>query len=98
MNIYFIGIGGIGVSSLAQYYLEKGNNVYGSDAVDSELIHLLKQKGMNITTGEQKAENLPKDIDFIIYSPSVKEDNKELIEARKRNIKLLTYPEALGEL
>jgi UDP-N-acetylmuramate--alanine ligase len=98
MNIYFIGIGGIGVSSLAQYYLEKGHNIYGSDAFDSELIHSLKQKGMNIVTGEQKAENLPKDLDLVIYSPAIQNNNEELKEARKRNIKTLSYPQTLGEL
>jgi len=98
MNIYFIGIGGIGVSALVQYYLEKNNNIFGSDVAGSEITDFLKKKGIKITIGKQEAKNLPKDLDLLIYSPAVKNNNEELIEARKRNIKTLSYPEALAEI
>ena len=102
MKIHFIGIGGIGVSALAQYYLEKGHQVSGSDLAYSEITEALKKQGVKIIIG-QKAKNLANDIDKVIYSPAVKEDNPELkkaykIQNTKYKIQILSYPEALGEL
>lgn len=96
LKIHFIGIGGIGVSALAQYYLAKDHQVSGSDLVSSEIIDSLKKKGVKIHLGQHQAENLPKDADLVIYSPAVKSDNPELRQAKK--IKYQSYPEALGEL
>ncbi len=94
---HFIGIGGIGVSALAQYYLATGHKVSGSDLASSEITEFLKKKGAEIYIG-QKAGNIKKGIDKVIYSPAIKEDNPELKQARKLKIKCLTYPESLGEL
>ncbi len=96
MKIHFIGIGGIGVSALAQYYLNKGHRVTGSDLASSEIVELLKEKGIKISLGAQ--ENLPEDLNLVIYSPAVQKDNPEYIKAKKKGIKLLSYPEALGEV
>ena len=103
MNVYFIGIGGIGVSALAQYYLAKGAQVSGSDLVSSEITNLLKARGARIFIGKQKATNIPKDVDLVIYSPAIQKDNPELkralkIKNSKLKIKIMSYPEALGEL
>ncbi|MDO8436070.1 MAG: UDP-N-acetylmuramate--L-alanine ligase [bacterium] len=98
LKIHFIGIGGIGVSALAKYYLEKGCEVSGSDLVSSEITDVLGKLGAKIIIGPHKPENLPKDIDLVIYSPAVKKDNSELKFARKLGIKCQSYPEALGEL
>lgn len=98
MNIHFIGIGGIGVSALAQYYFEKKHKVSGSDLVNSEIIQELKKKGIKIFIGKHKKENLLTDTNLVIYSPAVQGDNPELKEAKKRKIKTFSYPEALGEL
>ncbi len=102
-KIYFIGIGGIGVSALAQYFLEKHDFVIGSDLNYSEILKKIKKQGAKIIIGKQKAANLPKDLDMVIYSPAVKPDNPELKQAIKNkkinsNLKILTYPQALGEL
>ncbi len=97
MTIYFIGIGGIGVSALAQYYLKKGDRVFGSDLSGSEVIEMLKNKGAGVFIG-QKGENITKNIDLVIYSPAVQEDNLELSRAKKMGIKCLSYPQALGRL
>ncbi|MBU3943034.1 UDP-N-acetylmuramate--L-alanine ligase [Patescibacteria group bacterium] len=91
MKIHFIGIGGIGVSALAQYYLAKGHEISGSDLVSSEITELLESKGVKI-------ENISEDVEMVIYSPAVQKDNPEYIEAEKRGLKLLSYPEGLGEL
>ncbi|TET83830.1 MAG: UDP-N-acetylmuramate--L-alanine ligase [Candidatus Nealsonbacteria bacterium] len=98
MKIHFIGIGGIGVSALAKYYLEKGCQVSGSDLVSSEITKALRKKGAKLLIGEHKAKNLPKNVDLVIYSPAIPKDNPELKEAKKLKIKCLSYPEALGEL
>ncbi len=97
MKIHLIGIGGIGVSALAQYYLSKGHEVSGSDLVASEITDLLKKKGIKILIGN-KVENIKKDLDLVVYSPAVKKDNPELLQAAKYNLETKSYPEALGDL
>ena len=57
MKIHFIGIGGIGVSALARYYLEKGHEISGSDLVSSEITVSLKEKGVKLFIGKHKIEN-----------------------------------------
>ncbi len=96
MKIHFIGIGGIGVSALAKYYLEKGHQVSGSDLVSSEITDALKKRGAKVYIGH-KILNL-KLPDLVIYSPAVPENNLELKEAKKLGIECLSYPQALGEL
>jgi len=103
MKIHCIGIGGIGVSALARYYLAKGFEVTGSDLYDSEIIQELKKAGTIIKTGKQIPENIPLDVDVIIYSAAVQEDNLEMQQARNLKkvnpgLKLLSYAQALGEL
>ncbi len=98
MKIHFIGIGGIGVSALAQYYLAKNHQVSGSDLVSSEMTDLLKKKGAKIFIGKHNPENLPQEVDLVIYSPAVKNDNPELKKAKQLKIKCRNYPQALGEL
>jgi UDP-N-acetylmuramate--alanine ligase len=98
MKIHFIGIGGIGVSALARYYLAKGHEVSGSDLVSSEITKALEKLGAKIFIGKHKAKNLPRDANLVIYSPAVEEKNPELKKARKLKIKCQSYPQALGEL
>ncbi|MGB9743248.1 MAG: UDP-N-acetylmuramate--L-alanine ligase [Minisyncoccales bacterium] len=98
MRIHFIGIGGIGVSALAQHYLNQGHQVSGSDLVISEITELLKKKGAKILIGRHKKSNLNKNLDLVVYSPAVQANNPELQAAQKLNLKILSYPQALGEL
>ena len=98
MKIHFIGIGGIGVSSLAGYFLGKGHEVSGSDMAESELTQYLVKKGMKLVIGPHSAKNLAKGTDLVIYTPAVKADNLEIRKAKREGIKILSYPEALGEL
>ncbi|MDD4358748.1 MAG: Mur ligase domain-containing protein [Candidatus Pacebacteria bacterium] len=98
MKIYFIGIGGIGISALARYYLKNGHEVSGSDPFNSEIIQALQKEGAKVFIGKQVKEHIENDIDLVIYSPAVKEDNEEFKEARNKGTKLLSYPEALGKL
>ena len=98
MKLHFIGIGGIGVSALARYYLAQGHKVSGSDLFSSEITRALKKLGAKILIGKHRAKNLPKDADLVIYSPAVTEDNPELKKAKRLKIKCQSYPQALGEL
>ncbi len=98
MKIFFTGIGGIGISALAQYYLSKGHEVCGSDLVSSAMIELLERKGIKVFIGDHKKENLPEKTGLLIYSPAIKEDNPEIKEAQEKGIKIKSYPQALGEI
>lgn len=97
MKVHFIGIGGIGVSALAQYYLSKGHQVSGSDLVASEITDALEEKGIKIIIGNS-VENIKQDLDLVVYSPAVKPDNPELLQASSFKIQTKSYPEALGDL
>src|SRR3989344_7441139 len=97
MKIHCIGIGGIGVSALAQYYLAQGHQVRGSDLVASAITEFLKEKGVTMIIGN-KAENISSHVDLVVYSPAVQPNNPEFKKAKELGILLKSYPEALGEL
>ncbi len=94
-KIHFIGIGGIGVSSLARYYAEEGFEVSGSDAVNPK--ETFNLKNVRVFVGHRK-ENVPQELDLLVYSSAVNQNNEELLEAKKRGVEIKSYPEALGEL
>ena len=107
MKIHFIGIGGIGVSALAKYYLSRGDQVLGSDLTPSEITDQLEKIGAKIFIGPHRPRfdlknfsrsNLKRTPDLVIYSPAITNDNPELKTARKLKIKCQSYPENLGEL
>jgi len=98
MKIHFIGIGGIGVSALAKYFLEKSHQVSGSDLVSSEMTKDLKKRRAKIYIGKHKTKNLPKDADLVIYSSAIQKNNPELKVAKKLEIKCQSYPQTLGKL
>ena len=97
-KIHFIGIGGIGVSALAKYYLKKGWQVSGSDLAQSEITLQMKELGATIHIGKPKASLITAKIAKVIFSPAVPKNHKERIAARKKKIQELSYPKALGEL
>jgi UDP-N-acetylmuramate--alanine ligase len=108
MKLHFIGIGGIGVSALARYYLAQGREVSGSDLVSSEITKALEKLGAKIIINSKfksqksklkfKIQNLIKKANLVIYSPAIPENHPELKLAKKLKIKCQSYPEALGEL
>lgn len=81
--IHFIGIGGIGVSALAKYYLHEGAKVSGSDLKSSEITDELRNLGVKIKIGKHKKNNVPKDADLVIYTAATPKDNSELKAALK---------------
>ena len=98
MKVYFIGIGGIGVSALARYYLSRKDKVFGSDLAESEITKGLIKIGARVFIGKHRAKNVAKNTDLMIYSPAVNNDNPELKAARKLKIKYQSYPQSLGEI
>ena len=97
IRIYFIGIGGISMSGLAEILLSEGFTVSGSDRAPSDLTRMLEDRGVNVFYG-QKKENLTKDIDLVVYTAAIKSDNPELLAAHKLNIPMLTRAELLGQM
>lgn len=91
-----IGIGGIGMSALAQYYLTTGAVVTGSDREVSPTTELLEQKGVHVMIG-QKGENVPADAELVVYSAAVLPENPERARAAELRLPQMNYPTALGE-
>ncbi len=96
-RVHCIGIGGIGVSALAKYYLSQGARVSGSDAARSEITDELRRRGVKIVIGHRRS-NVPRRCDRVVYSAAVGADNPERIEAALRVIPQTSYAEAVGEL
>ena len=99
IHIYFIGIGGISMSGLAELMLSQGFRVSGSDWNRSLLTDRLERLGAHIHFGRpQKAENITGDIDLVVYTAAVHADNPEYAEALRRKLPVLTRAEFLGQL
>lgn len=93
LKIHFIGIGGIGISGLAQFMHYKGHDVSGSDVADSRIVRLLRDKGIKVTIPHNiKAIT---DQDIVIHSAIITQDNPEVVEAKAKGIKVLARREAL---
>lgn len=95
MKIHFIGIGGFGMSGLAEYFLLNGHTVTGSDLSDSGLLQILREKGAKIYIGHS-AQNLSTDTELVVYTPAVAPDNPELIKAAELKLKIIKRAELLG--
>ncbi|MCR4281155.1 MAG: Mur ligase domain-containing protein [Candidatus Kaiserbacteria bacterium] len=94
-NIYMVGIGGIGMSALAQLLVHQGKNVSGSDREESPTTKLLAEKGVSVSIGHDSCL-LPADAELLIYSDAVWPDNPERMRAKEMGIPELSYFEALG--
>ncbi|MFH1861339.1 MAG: UDP-N-acetylmuramate--L-alanine ligase [bacterium] len=95
-NLHFVGIGGIGMSGIAEVLLNQGFHITGSDLQDSEIIERLRQLGAQISIGHQ-AENIY-NAQVVVYSSAVKASNVEYAEAKRLGIPLIPRAEILGEL
>lgn len=95
-NIHCIGIGGIGLSAIAEILLARGYQVSGSDMKQSDITENLEKKGVKIYIGHRE-ENV-EDADLIIYSAAIAEENPEIIRARQKHIPLAGRAEILGVL
>jgi UDP-N-acetylmuramate--alanine ligase len=95
-KIHFVGIGGIGMSGIAEILHNLGYAVQGSDLVDGANVHRLQQLGISVEIGH-KPENLG-DAQVVVISSAVKSDNSEVVAARTRLIPVVRRAEMLGEL
>lgn len=96
-NIHFIGIGGIGMSSLAAILLKTGYKVSGSDLESSSITKKLEGMGGSIFRGHD-ASNIPQDAGLIVYSSSINDANPEMAEARRRDLQVVKRAQVLAEL
>ncbi len=96
-KIHFIGVGGIGISALARHFLFSDYQVSGSDICFNENIADLQNNNLLFYKGHSK-DNIPNNLDLVIYSPAISENNLELKRAKDLGIKTLSYPEKLAEL
>ncbi|MDO8482108.1 MAG: cyanophycin synthetase [bacterium] len=94
-KIYMVGIGGIGMSALAQLLSHEGKNVSGSDREESPTTKLLAEKGISVSIGHDSCL-IPADTELLIYSDAVWKDNQERMRAKEMGIHEMSYFEALG--
>ncbi len=95
-RIHFVGIGGIGMSGIAEVLLNLGYRVGGSDLAESETTQRLRKGGAEIVIGHRK-ENL-RDADVVVTSSAVRPDNPEVAAAQERAIPVIPRAEMLAEL
>ena len=96
IHIYFIGIGGISMSGLAEILLSEGFRISGSDRSPSVLTRRLEEQGAAVYYG-QREENLSPDIDLVVYTSAIKPENPEMIATDKLGIASLTRAQLLGQ-
>jgi UDP-N-acetylmuramate--alanine ligase len=94
-KIHFVGIGGIGMSALAQLCADHGAVVSGSDREASPVTELLEKKGVQVAI-PQRAENVPNDAELVVYSDAVPEDNVERVRTKELGITERSYFAMLG--
>ncbi|MFN5126506.1 MAG: UDP-N-acetylmuramate--L-alanine ligase [Bradyrhizobium sp.] len=94
--IHFVGIGGIGMSGIAEVLINLGYTVQGSDASDNYNLDRLRKKGAKVSVGHT-AENVD-GADVVVVSTAIKRDNPELMAARERRIPVVRRAEMLAEL
>src|SRR5258707_7913315 len=95
-HIHFVGIGGIGMSGIAEVLANLGFRVSGSDQKKSDVTAHLEELGVEVTEGHA-AENVG-DAHVVVRSTAVRDDNPEIIEARRRSIPVIPRAEMLAEL
>lgn len=100
--VYFVGAGGIGMSAIARYFLNKGMAVAGYDKTPSELTHNLEKEGMQIHY-EENVNAIPQECrdashTLIIYTPAIPAEHKELVFFRERGFDIQKRAQVLGTL
>ena len=96
-RIHFIGIGGISMSGFAEYLHTLGFKVSGSDSHQSKITEHLAALGMEIFIG-QKPSNISSDIDVVVYTAAIKEDNEEFMEVKRKYIPMLSRAQMIGQI
>ena len=96
LRFHFIGIGGVGMSSLARVLYSLGHDVSGCDLSENKYTRMLKKEGIKVYKGHS-VEHL-KDVDVVVYSSAIPEDNPELVLAREMGLWVLSRAQLLSEV
>lgn len=96
-HIYFIGIGGIGMSALARYFRSNDIRVTGYDKTKTELTSELQKEGIEIFFDDNSI-HITSDVDLVVYTPAIPSSHQELSYVRKNNIQLMKRSELLGKI
>lgn len=96
-KVFFVGIGGIGMSGLALILKSKDIEVVGSDKTESEKTKELERIGIKVYIGHS-SRNITNDIDLVVYTNAISDDNPEVMEARRRGIRTISRAELLSEI
>lgn len=94
-RIHFIGIGGIGMSALARFFLHEKKQVSGSDRAPSAITDALGKEGVTFFPS-QVAANITPDIEIVVYTEAMAKDQEEMVAAAARGVPMVNYFEALG--
>jgi UDP-N-acetylmuramate--alanine ligase len=97
-RVHFVGIGGIGMSGIAEVLLTLGYAVSGSDLADSDTTRRLERLGAKITTGAHDGETIDPEVDVLVMSSAVAFSNPEVVKARELKIPVIQRAEMLAEL
>ena len=98
-NIYFIGIGGIGMSAIARYYNSRGLKVSGYDKTPSPLTEALESEGIEVHY-EDNTDYIPKDVEetLVVYTPAIPKDMGELVYVQENGYRVIKRSQMLGEI
>ena len=96
-NLYFLGIGGIGMSALARYFNRQGKRIAGYDLTPTPLTAQLEQEGMQIHYAEDISK-IPEETDLVVYTPAIPGENKEFIYLQQSAMPMMKRARILGEL
>ena len=96
-HIYFIGIGGISMSGLAEILASRGHKVSGTDVKETAVTKHLQSLGIHINFGH-RAENITDDITLVVYTAAIHDDNPELRAAHEKGIRIMDRAHLLGQI
>ncbi len=96
-RVYFLGIGGIGMSALARYFKQAGVEVSGYDKTETPLTQSLSNEGIPVHYNEDP-DAIPNDTELVIYTPAIPKDHKEWLTIKERNLSIVKRSEVLGWL
>ena len=96
-HIYFIGIGGIGMSALARYFVKLGVGVSGYDKTETKLTRALMEEGIKVVFKDE-IEQIPPFVDLVVYTPAIPSGHKQFNYLKERQVPFLKRAEMLGQI
>src|ERR1044071_10424344 len=93
-SVYFIGIGGIGMSAIARFFHSKGVKVSGYDKTETALTKELSESGIAVHY-EENVDIIPKDVQLVVYTPAVPKEHKELVYYQRQGYKVVKRSDVL---